>query len=189
MFYRDRSPNKNRKSVTNDATYRNSYYRPYNRDKLIDDFIDRYSKATIKDLKLKVTDESIRVAKDAIEKNKSYKVLLGDRLTDAKKCLDSVKSNSSAISKDISNALISDIKRWNKEDPTDRIPISNKIQKTIHDKVKRNLENSDPNHVFISRDGNSFDFVLDGIEEYSDGQPLLIEYDRKSNKVKNIWYA
>lgn len=187
MRYQDGSYNKNRKSVTNDTAYRNSRNRP-DRDKLIDDFIDRYSEATIKDLKLKLTDESIRVAKEAIEKNKSYKLLLGDRVTDAEKCLNSVKNNSSAISKDIANVLISDIKRWNKEDDTLHIPISNKIQKTIYDKVKRNLENSDPKSVYMYKDGRHFDFVIEAIEEYQDGQPLSIEYDRVANKVTNIWY-
>lgn len=188
MWYLDGSRNKNRKSVADDTAYRNARNRP-DRDKLIDDFIDRYSKATLQDLKLKVTDESIRVAKEAIEKNRSYVFLIGSRVTDGEKCLNSVKSNSSSASKDISNALISDIKRWNKENDTAHIPMSNKIQKTIHDKVKQNLEKSDPNSVYISKDGRHFNFVLDGIEEYADGQPLLIEYDRKDNKVNNIWFA
>ena len=188
LFYRDGSYHKNRKSVSDDAAYAKSI-NSQDRDKLIDDFIDRYSKATIKDLKLKVTDESIRVAKEAIEKNKSYSLLIGDRIADAEKCLNSVKSNSSTISKDISNTLISDIKRWNKEDSTAHIPISNKVQNTIHEKVKRNLEKSDPESVNICKDGRRFDFVLDGIEEYADGQPLIIEYDRKDSKVTNIWYA
>ena len=186
--------NKNRKDVVSDPAYANAK-NSFDREKFIDDFFDRYAKATIKDLRLEATDESIRLAKEAIEKNESYAPLLGPRFTEAEKCINSVIINSSSISKDVSNAIISDIKRWNKENNTVNIPMSNKVQNAIREKIKRNIEEAMPESVVLHQplDGkesdSSFVFVINGIKEYADYQPLEIEYDRKTNKVTRIDYA
>lgn len=194
MSYLNGPRHKNRKAVVSDPAYANAK-NSFDRNKFIDDFVDRYAKATIKDLHLEVTDESIRLAKEAIEKNESYAPLLGARFTEAEQCINSVLRNSSSISKDVSNAIISDIKRWNKEGNTVHIPMSNKVQNAIREKIKRNIEEAMPENVVLYQplDGkesdSSFIFVINGIKEYADYQPLEIEYDRKTNKVTRIDYA
>lgn len=183
MFREDGLSSKNRGAVINNIHIDKNK----DKDKLIDDFINRYAEATLKDLKLKITDEAFELAKQYIEDAKSYKVFLGDRESVGEKMLNPIKRNSSNVSKDISEILISDINRWHKEEGNYK-PLSSNIKKTIEDKIKRNIEISDPSDVYISDDGKTFNFVLNGIKEYSDYQPLVIEYDLEKNKIGDIWY-
>lgn len=103
-----------------------------------------------------------------------------------------IKADQKGISKSMANDMVSDIRRWQKEDgyklpkeyssKTDK-QLKEIIQKEVYDRITE-LEKDG-----ISKFGDdTINFNISGLEAYSDYQPLTVDYDIKNKKVKNFYY-
>lgn len=103
-----------------------------------------------------------------------------------------ILSNKKEIASSMAKEMTSDIKRWVKEGQVS-MPKSfagksdSEIENQIAKKLEKNIANYDFEHIFKFSSG-IVNFNIDGIEEYSDYQPLTIDYDIKNKKVKNFYY-
>lgn len=105
----------------------------------------------------------------------------------------SILPNKKEIASSMAKEMTSDIKRWVKEGDSS-MPKSFKnmsdreIENTIAKKIEKNVANLNSDYLFKFSDG-TVGFSIDGISEYSDSQPLYVEYDLKNKKVKSFDYA
>lgn len=144
--------------------------------KRIDKFIKRYGDVDLKDMQLTDGEKYIELRDKGYSKEDS--MIIADH-----------KQIASSVAKE----MVSDLKRWQKEDD---IPIakslSNKtdseMQKILASKIAENIKNYDADSIYDFGNG-IVNFGIDGLSEYSDNQPLTIEYDLKNKKVKNFYYT
>lgn len=100
--------------------------------------------------------------------------------------------NKKEMASDMAKEMTSDIKRWVKENQTS-MPKSFEgksdadIEHIIAKKIESKISNHNSDSIFKFSDG-TINFNIDGIPEYSDGQPLSIDYDPKTKKIKNFYY-
>ena len=114
-----------------------------------------------------------------------------------------LKSSKKKIASQISKEMVDDFTNWQKDplyenEGRDYFRLNGKkVSKT---EMKNHLEkevakvldkfNKGEGYKDIYTDiKNEASFVIEGIKEYSDAQPLLIIYDTKNKKVKNWYYA
>lgn len=98
-----------------------------------------------------------------------------------------ISVNKSRIASDVAKGMISDLKRWESEGST-QMPSQLKgksdaeMEKIIESKISEQISNYHKDTMYEFSDGK-FDFVIDGIEEYSDSAPITVEYDVKKKKA------
>lgn len=102
--------------------------------------------------------------------------------------LNTAKNDSKTISKQVSKELVNDLIRWNKDGSDNYMSgkDSEKVRKHIEDAVKKNVENASNPYDFKN---GTYDFVIDGIDVYSDYAPLTITYNPEKKKVVRIDYT
>ena len=111
-----------------------------------------------------------------------------------------VKSNKKNIASEMASDMIDDWKRWAKEDGDETIDKHLKIdgKKVTEDQMKKHLTNeiikridtnvgdgSEENEIVKWKDGD-FTFYIDGLPEFSDSQPLYVDYNPKAKKI-TMW--
>lgn len=116
--------------------------------------------------------------------------------------IQTIKKNNPQISKQVSNEMIKDFQRWGQEDndPSYFFKIDGKkvtkeemqkhLEKQLSEKIKDVGHGGYDMEVYdYSSNKNIIGFQIDGLKEYSDYQPLYIEYDIKKKKVDNWGYV
>lgn len=104
-----------------------------------------------------------------------------------------VSANKKQIANEVASEMVKDLKRWESEGSS-KLPSSfrgmsdSEIRKVLSDKVEKQVANYHKDTMFEFNNG-TFDFVIDGIDEYSEAAPLTIEYDPKKKKVVNFYYT
>lgn len=105
-----------------------------------------------------------------------------------------IKENKNNIAKSMAREMVSDMVRWNKEDPGfDNLygKSESEVRKSIEKKLQKQLDNMEKHPYFDPYFSNkgTFEFGIDGVDEYSDSAPLTIEYDPEKRKVAYFYYT
>jgi len=116
--------------------------------------------------------------------------------------IQTIKKDSSQISKQVSQEMIKDFDRWGREDNNPDYFFKIDGKKVTKEKMQKHLEQqisdrikevgSKPFEMEVydfESDPNIIGFQIKGLKEYSGSQPLYVEYDRKKKKVDNWGYV
>lgn len=103
-----------------------------------------------------------------------------------------VLSNQKSIASSMAKEMVSDMKRWDKEEGyTPHKSLQNKSdsqrEKILTKYVSDMIGEMDKDGLTKFNDG-TINFNISGIPMYADSQPLTIDYDPKTKKVKNFYY-
>ena len=94
-----------------------------------------------------------------------------------------IMQDKSHIAKSIVNEAVSDMERWAKEEGK-TIKIDNKTKADMLKRIESNLDSASGFYPFS--DGTT-NFNISGLKEYSDGQPLSVDYNPETKKVSYDW--
>lgn len=114
-----------------------------------------------------------------------------------------IRKNEQKISKQVAYEMVKDFDRWGREDNdpdyffkiggkrVTKEQMQNHLEKQISQRIKKfgNKPLFDMEIYDFESDPNIIGFQIDGLKEYSDSQPLYIEYDKKKKRVDNWGYV
>lgn len=151
--------------------------------KICDSLVKKYGDMEVTDAKFQ---EAIKRSKEKTDE------FIAEIDKHDKEIASSITSNKKEIANSMAKEMTSDIKRWVKQGDIS-MPKSlagksdSEIEKQIAKKIEKNIANYYRDNVFEF--GNDVvNFNIAGISEYSDSQPLSIDYDVKNKKIKDFYY-
>ena len=162
--------------------------------KKIDNFVKRYGDVKLDDERLVAGEKYIDLRLKGMPKEKA---MYESSSPEEKRKMDinkNISSNKKEIAATMAKDMAGDIKRWVKEGQIPSMPkaFKNKSDSEIEKEIAKKIEKSissrnNSDYLFEFSDG-TVNFNVDGIPEYSDSQPLTVDYDIKNKKVKNFYY-